>query len=116
MAGNKQGRSLKEEVAVVQNYIKKFNVSREKMYVEDLAALEKLSEEAIIDVLKQRLKRGDSYSFVGDVLISLNSNELPLEYTRAVSYINHANKNVSRFSTYWWRMFQLEVHKRMSNF
>lgn len=85
VAGNKLGKSQKEEIAVVQNYIKKFNVSREKMYVEDLAALENLSEDAIIDVLKQRLKRGDSYSFIGDVLISLNSNELPQEYTRAVS-------------------------------
>lgn len=55
------------------------------MYVEDLAALEKVSEEVIVEELKQRLSRGDSYTFIGDVLLSLNSNELPLEFPRSVS-------------------------------
>lgn len=55
------------------------------MLVEDLCAIEKLSEEKISDLLKERLEKGNSYSFVGDVLLSLNSNELPNEYPQSVS-------------------------------
>lgn len=75
----------REEVAIVQQYVKRFNMPREKMYVEDLAALEKLTEESIVDELRYRLENGNSYSFIGDVLVSLNSNDLPSEYPRAVS-------------------------------
>jgi myosin III len=45
------------------------------MYLEDLAAMENLSEEAIIDQLQNRLKRGSCYTFLGDVLLFLNPNE-----------------------------------------
>lgn len=85
MADNKQDRAPKQEVAVVEQYIKRFNEPREKMYVEDLAALEKLTEESIVEELKQRLIHGNSYTFIGDVLLSINSNELPMEFSRAVS-------------------------------
>ncbi|XP_046607249.1 neither inactivation nor afterpotential protein C isoform X1 [Neodiprion virginianus] len=47
----------------------------EKMLVEDLAALEHLSEDAILDELQERLKLGYFQSFVGDVLLILNPNE-----------------------------------------
>lgn len=69
----------------MEGCIKKYDETPEKMLVEDLCALDKLSEEKISDILKQRLERGDSYSFIGDVLISLNSNEMPSEYPRSVS-------------------------------
>lgn len=55
------------------------------MYAEDLAALEKISEETIVEELKQRLSRGESYTFIGDVLLSLNSNEMPVEHPKTVS-------------------------------
>lgn len=77
----------REEVAVVQQFIKRFNMPREKMFVEDLAALEKLTEESIVEELKHRLNRGHSYSFIGDVLVSLNSNDLPSEFPRSVRLI-----------------------------
>lgn len=64
--------------------MKKFNAEREKMIVEDLAALDKISEDKIINEIRERLTNGDSYTFIGDVLLSLNSNELPKEYPRSV--------------------------------
>lgn len=75
------------EVSVVRGFIKKYDVEPEKMYVEDLAALEKLSEETIIEELRQRMVKGFSYTFVGDVLLSINSNEMPAELPRSVSII-----------------------------
>lgn len=72
-------------MSVVKGFIKKYDVEPEKMYVEDLAALEKLSEETIIEELRQRMLKGFSYTFVGDVLLSINSNEMPAELPRSVS-------------------------------
>lgn len=76
----------KPEVAIVGGHIKKYKVDREKMIVEDLAALDKITEDKIITEIKERLTHGESYSFVGDVLLSLNSNELPTEYPRSVRF------------------------------
>lgn len=45
------------------------------MLVEDLAALENLTEDGILDELNERLKQGYFQSFVGDVLLILNPNE-----------------------------------------
>ncbi|KAJ8867609.1 hypothetical protein PR048_031411 [Dryococelus australis] len=47
----------------------------EEMYVEDLAALEDIREEAILAELQERLKHGHFHTFVGDVLLVLNPNE-----------------------------------------
>lgn len=77
----------RDEIAIVNGGMKKFDMAPEKMYVEDLAALEKLSEESIVEELENRLENGHSYTFVGDILISLNSNELPLEIPRSVSVL-----------------------------
>lgn len=75
----------KEEISIVDGCIKRYNGNLEKMFVEDLCALDKLSEEKISDLLKTRLEKGESYSFIGDVLVSLNSNELPDTFPRSVS-------------------------------
>ncbi|KAL7044663.1 hypothetical protein ACKWTF_002019 [Chironomus riparius] len=51
----------------------------EKLYVEDLAALEKLSDDTIFEEVKNRLKIGSTYTYIGDVLLSLNPNkEFPI--------------------------------------
>lgn len=65
--------------------MKRYDEQPEKMLVEDLCALDQTSEDKISELLKKRLERGDSYAFAGDVLISINSNELPKEFSRAVS-------------------------------
>lgn len=75
----------KEEVSIVRGFIKKYDTDPEKMYVEDLAALENLTEENIIEELRHRMKKGFSYTFVGDVLLAINSNDMPKEFPRSVS-------------------------------
>lgn len=80
-------------MAIDHGFIKKFEANREKMYAEDLAALDKITEETIVEELKQRLIRGESYTFIGDVLLSLNSNEMPLEFTKNVSLLYNLHQN-----------------------
>ena len=43
--------------------------------MEDLAALEVLTEDAILDELHERLRQGYFHSFIGDILLILNPNE-----------------------------------------
>lgn len=54
------------------------------MFIEDLAALEKVSEELIAEEIKNRLKKGHSYTFIGDVLLSVNSNEMSTDFPKSV--------------------------------
>ena len=79
--------TLREEICVDRGHIKKFNTKQEKMQVEDMAALEKLTEEKIVDELKVRMDQGKSYSFIGDVLLSLNSGDLPKELPKNVCFL-----------------------------
>jgi len=45
------------------------------MLTEDLAALDILTEDAILDELRDRLRRGEYHTFIGDILLILNPNE-----------------------------------------
>ncbi|XP_074025631.1 STKc_myosinIII_N_like and MYSc_Myo21 domain-containing protein ninaC isoform X2 [Leptinotarsa decemlineata] len=45
------------------------------MYEEDLAALDNINERDILDLLQRRFEMGQCYSFIGDILLSLNPNE-----------------------------------------
>ncbi|XP_015610405.1 neither inactivation nor afterpotential protein C isoform X2 [Cephus cinctus] len=66
----------KPEVIVRKGFLKSHQTAPpEPMFVEDLAALEHLSEDAILDELHERLKQGCFQSFIGDVLLILNPNE-----------------------------------------
>lgn len=80
-------RVVRPEIAIVDGQIKRYEEENEPMYVEDLAALDRVTEDKVIEVLKKRMAIGESYSFIGDILLSLNSNELPKEYSRSVSTI-----------------------------
>ncbi|XP_058452551.1 neither inactivation nor afterpotential protein C [Malaya genurostris] len=73
----------KDDVKVVKDALKKPDNRTEKMHVEDLAALESLTEDTILEELIQRYKNANNYTFVGDVLISMNPNEEIPEYDRA---------------------------------
>lgn len=47
----------------------------EKIYQEDLAALEQPTEDSVLNELHERHKRKQFHTFVGDVLIVVNPNE-----------------------------------------
>lgn len=57
----------------------------EKMFVEDLAALESLTEERVLDELNDRTLLGSFHTFIGDVLVILNPNEQQDIYNMTVS-------------------------------
>lgn len=60
----------------------------ESMQVEDLAALENLTEDNILAELQTKLAKGSFTSFVGDILLILNPNTHEDIYNEAVSTIN----------------------------
>ncbi|KAI8041867.1 hypothetical protein M5D96_003162 [Drosophila gunungcola] len=68
------------ELFVDRGYVKRFDEKPERMYPEDLAALENPVDESIIESLRHRIIMGGSYSFIGDILLSLNSNEIKDEF------------------------------------
>lgn len=61
------------------------------MFMEDLAALETLTEDAILDELHERLRQGYYHSFIGDILLILNPNEQQDIYGSDVRIIYRAN-------------------------
>lgn len=68
------------EIFVDRGYIKRFDGKPERMYQEDLAAIENPVEDAVLENLRNRLELGTSYSFIGDILLSLNSNDIENEF------------------------------------
>lgn len=82
-----QGVELKsrpEEVAIFKGGLKRYSELPTKLFVEDLCALNSINEAVIIDTLKARQTQGSSFSFAGDVLISLNSNGTIEDYPKAI--------------------------------
>ncbi|XP_071448821.1 neither inactivation nor afterpotential protein C isoform X2 [Hetaerina americana] len=66
----------KPEVAVRRGCLQsEQGTSPEPMFTEDLAALDVISEDLVLDQLHQRLRRGLCHTFIGDVLLFLNPNE-----------------------------------------
>lgn len=45
------------------------------MLTEDLAALDIITEDIILNELRERLERGEYHTFIGDILLVLNPNE-----------------------------------------
>lgn len=44
----------------------------QKMYMDDLAALDLLSEEGIVDQLEHRYEQSQIYTYIGDILVAVN--------------------------------------------
>ncbi|XP_076621105.1 myosin-IIIb isoform X2 [Colletes latitarsis] len=44
----------------------------EKMYMDDLAALDMLSEDGIVEQLQHRYEQGQIYTYIGDILVAVN--------------------------------------------
>ncbi|CAH1975462.1 unnamed protein product [Acanthoscelides obtectus] len=63
------------EVTVIDKMLKRgIKEELEPMYDEDMAALNNIMENEVVDVLEKRFELGEQYSFVGDILLSLNPN------------------------------------------
>lgn len=60
----------------------------ENMQVEDLAALENLTEDNILSELQTKLAKSSFTSFVGDILLILNPNINEDIYNETVSNVN----------------------------
>lgn len=74
-----------DEVLVQGDLMKTHDSKTEKMYVEDLAALERLSDEKILEELKARYALKKYYTFVGNVLLFINpNNKTPPIFDRKV--------------------------------
>ncbi|XP_020292574.1 neither inactivation nor afterpotential protein C isoform X2 [Pseudomyrmex gracilis] len=74
---SEKGKEKRKPESIVRKGFLKItqNEPSEQMLTEDLAALDVLSEDEILDQLRERLQRGDYHTFVGDVLLILNPNE-----------------------------------------
>ncbi|XP_043670504.1 neither inactivation nor afterpotential protein C isoform X3 [Vespula pensylvanica] len=72
-----KGKAGRQPEAIVRKNLLKTHQTNppEAMFTEDLAALEVLTEDAILDELQDRLQQGHFHTFVGDVLLILNPNE-----------------------------------------
>lgn len=73
-----------EEVAIFKGGLKRFSELPAKLFVEDLCALNSINETTIIETLKARQTQGNSFTYAGDVLISLNSNGTLEEFPKSI--------------------------------
>lgn len=75
------------EALVCNGFIQTHDNKLEKMFVEDLAAVEPLSDDTLLEVIRNRSKMGSNYSFIGDVLLSMNPNKVCPTYDNKVSFV-----------------------------
>lgn len=66
------------------------------MFTEDLAALDILTEDVILDELREKLQRGEYHTFIGDILLILNPNEEHDIYGIHVSLIKSNHKIIDK--------------------
>ncbi|XP_058802662.1 neither inactivation nor afterpotential protein C [Phymastichus coffea] len=74
--GEKGKKHRKAEAIVRKGYLKTHQTQLpERMYQEDLAALENITEDRVLDELQERQRLGFFHTFIGDILLILNPNE-----------------------------------------
>lgn len=112
-------RDRKPESIVRKGYLKTHQTQLpERMHQEDLAALEQLTEDHVLDELQERLRQGSFHTFVGDVLLILNPNEEQDIYGPIVRYffnvcINNNNCCIKKWLNFHEKIIWLEkIHKR----
>lgn len=76
---------LQNESIVCNGFVQTHDNKMEKMFVEDLAALEPLSDDGLLEEIRNRLKIGANFTFIGDVLLSVNPNKVYPTYDRKVN-------------------------------
>lgn len=67
------------------------NPDPEPMYVEDLAALDVLTEDNILEELRIKMSKGSYQTFIGDILLILNPNCDTQLYDENVNEIKFSN-------------------------
>lgn len=72
----------------------------EKMYMDDLAALDMLSEEAIVDQLQHRYEQAQIYTYIGDILVAVNPFTNLGLYTGIVSILFVLDKLLHQYDSY----------------
>lgn len=77
---------MDKEMMVDKGFLRRLDEQPERIYHEDLAAISEASEEKVRKTLQARMSMGNSYSFIGDILLSLNSNDMNKEYDDSVNY------------------------------
>ncbi|XP_025994439.1 neither inactivation nor afterpotential protein C isoform X2 [Solenopsis invicta] len=77
MTLSEKSRKLrKSELIVRKGFLKtRQDEPPEQMLTEDLAALDIITEDIILNELRERLERGEYHTFIGDILLVLNPNE-----------------------------------------
>lgn len=80
-------RPVKHNDAFVRSCLLKKCIDKtaERMDVEDLAALDYLTEDSILKELESRTTNGNFQTYIGDILLTLNPNEHQNIYTKEVS-------------------------------
>jgi len=64
------------------------------MYKDDLTTLTTVNEEIVLDTLSQRFSQGNIYTFVGDILISINPfHEYPIYSPEVRADFTYRQKN-----------------------
>ncbi|XP_050306702.1 neither inactivation nor afterpotential protein C [Anthonomus grandis grandis] len=76
-SGNKHLKRRPQETVVIdKKYLKTSSDDKiEKLVEEDLADLDNIDEKTVLKLLEERFKRKMFYTFIGDILLSINPNE-----------------------------------------
>ncbi|TGZ39750.1 Neither inactivation nor afterpotential protein C [Temnothorax longispinosus] len=74
---SEKGRQQRKAESILRKGFLKIHQDEppEQMFMEDLAALDILTEDIILDELREKLRRGEYHTFIGDILLILNPNE-----------------------------------------
>lgn len=88
---NELGKAERKEESVLlnANTLKALDKSTQHLLVEDLAALDTLTDNSVLEELKQRFRNKDFQTFIGDILLPINPYEDCAIYGEEVSKVTN---------------------------
>lgn len=89
----------KESALLSANTLKVLDEPVQHLLVEDLAALDTLTDSTVLEELKQRFETKKFQTFIGDILLTINPYEHCTIYGHDVSYIE-TSKSLLVLSTF----------------
>lgn len=100
-----EGRSCRApEATTKRGKLKSHRKARpEKMYTDDLATLEVLTEDAIVEQLQKRYNDNQIYTYIGDILVAVNPfTDIGIYTTKvnqtSVSHLNRVERKLPTFT------------------